>query len=193
MRGRNRRRHRPKAKKEDDNPKKHRESIDQDAEDTWKMKRTPDKLISPVRIVRDVGRFANGTCAPAPEEEALCDDVGCVETADAEGDDIVEGGGGADVNEADQAGNQGCYHDGQERDCSFGLDLSGFVSRKFGATWREDQRTLLTVCHPGKPRSRANAQIRRDAVAMKAMFAATPITITMAIRTEDPAFEPVAS
>ncbi len=56
-----------------------------------------------------------------------------------------------------------------------------------------DGRTLPTVRQPGRPRSRAKAQTRREAVAMKAMVAATSIMIIIAMRTEDPALEPVAS
>ena len=65
----------------------------------------------------------DGTRTSAPEEEAFGDDVGGVEAADAEGDDVVECGGRADVDEADEAGDDGCYHDREKRDCGFGLDL----------------------------------------------------------------------
>ena len=88
------------------------------------MKRSPNKLISLARIILDVRRFTDRTRASAPEEQALGNDVGGVETADAEGDDVVEGCGGADVDEADEAGDEGCYHDGEEGDCGFGLDLA---------------------------------------------------------------------
>ena len=97
MLGRNGRSNRPKAKEENDNPKRHRERIHQDPKDTRKPKRSPNKLVGFAGIVRDVARFADGTRASAPEEEAFSDDVGGVEAADAEGDDVVEGGGGADV------------------------------------------------------------------------------------------------
>ena len=120
---RNGRSNRPKAEEENDNPKHHREHIHQDPEDTWKPKRSPKKLVSLAGIVRDVARFADGTRASAPEEEAFGDDVGGVEAADAEGDDVVEGGGRADVDKADEAGDDGCYHDGEKRNCGFGLDL----------------------------------------------------------------------
>ena len=97
MLGRNGRSDRPKAKEENDDPKRHRERIHQDPKDTRKPKRSPNKLVGFAGIVRDIARFADGTRASAPEQEAFGDDVGGVEAADAEGDDVVEGGRGADV------------------------------------------------------------------------------------------------
>ena len=61
------------------------------------MKRSPDKLVSFACIVRDVCCLSDSTGASAPEEKALGDDVRSVETAHAQGDDVVESGGGADV------------------------------------------------------------------------------------------------
>lgn len=124
MRSRNRRRHGPKTKEEDNNGEPDRKSIHQDAKDTRKTERSPNELIGLAGIIREVGHFANSTCAPAPEEKAFGDDIGSVETADAEGNDIVEGGGGANVDEADETGDEGCYDDGEEGDCGFGLDLA---------------------------------------------------------------------
>ena len=129
MVSRDRRRHGPKTEKEDDNPKPNRKSIDQDAKDTRKMERSPNELISLAGIVRYVGRFADSTCTPAPEEKALCNYIRGVKTADAEGDDVVEGGGGADVDEADETGDEGCYNDGEEWDCGFGFNLRGRISQ----------------------------------------------------------------
>ena len=87
------------------------------------MKRTPDQLI---RLAGIVGSGVTDRArAAAPEEEGFGDDVGGVEAADAEGDDVVEGGGGADVDEADEAGDEGGDEDGEEGDGGFGLDLRG--------------------------------------------------------------------
>lgn len=83
---------RPEAEKEDDNPENHCPSVDHNAKDTRKMERSPNKLISLACIIRDVGRLSDSTCASAPEEKAFCDDVRSVETAYAEGNDIVESG-----------------------------------------------------------------------------------------------------
>ena len=88
------------------------------------MERPPNKLISLSRITLDVRRFTDRTRASAPQQQALGNDVRGVETTDAEGDDVVEGCGGADVDEADKAGDEGCYHDCEKRDCGFGLNLA---------------------------------------------------------------------
>lgn len=92
MHSRNRRRYRPKAEEEDDNPENHCPSVDDDAKDTRKMERSPNKLISLACTVPNILRFPNITSASAPEEKAFCDDVRSVEAAYAEGDDIVESG-----------------------------------------------------------------------------------------------------
>ena len=65
----------------------------------------------------------NATCAAVVEEEGLGDDVGGVEAGDTEGYDIVEGGGGADVDEADDAGGHGRDDDCVDRDRGAFLDL----------------------------------------------------------------------
>ncbi len=123
MRGRHRRRDRPKAKKENNNPKHHRKRIHPHPHQPRKPKRAPNQLIRLAAIIRDVRRLANLTRAPAPEEQGFGNDVGSVEAADAEGNDVVEGGGGADVDEADEAGDEGGDEDGEEGDGVFGLDL----------------------------------------------------------------------
>lgn len=123
MRSRNRRRDGPKAEKENNSPKDHRPNIDNNTKNTRKVERSPDKLVSLAGIVRDVCRISDSTGTPAPEEKALRDDVRGVETAYAEGYDVVESGGGADVDEADEAGDEGCYDDCEEGDCGLCLDL----------------------------------------------------------------------
>lgn len=95
------------------------------------MKWSPNKLISLACISRDVCRFTNSTCTSAPEEKALGNDVRSVETAHAKGDDVVESGGGADVDQTDEAGDEGCYDDGEEWDCGLRLDLQ-CVSQEYG-------------------------------------------------------------
>lgn len=128
-----RRRHRPKAKEENNHPKHHGERIHRNAKNARKPKRAPNQLIGFVAsivvvVCVDFRRgVADGACAAAPEKEGFSDDVGGVEGADAEGDDVVEGGGGADVDEADEAGDEGGDEDGEEGDRGVGLDLRGFV------------------------------------------------------------------
>ena len=193
MRSRDRRRHRPKAEKEDNNSENHCPSIDDNIEDTRKTEWSPDKLISLACVVGDVCRLSDSTGASTPEEKALRDDVRSVETAYAKGDDIVESGGRADTNETDEAGDKRRYDDCEEWDCGLRLDLRGNVHQEPSAIRRSSQRTLLTDRHPGRPRSRAKAQTKRDAVATSAIVPATSMMIMMAIGTEAPALEPVAS
>lgn len=86
------------------------------------MKGAPDKLSRFAGIVDAVaGSDAAGDAAV--EEETLGDDVGGVEGADAEGNDVVEGGGGAEVDEADEAGDAGGDDDGVDGDGAADLDL----------------------------------------------------------------------
>lgn len=73
--------------------------------------------------VVDVAPGADAAGAAAVEEEALGDDVGCIQVRDAEGDDVVEGGGGPDVDQADDAGGEGGDEDGVDGDGAAGLDL----------------------------------------------------------------------
>lgn len=125
LRSRDGRRHGPKAKEEYNDPETHSPNVDDNAKKTWKMKRSPDKLVSFACITRDVCHFADSTGTSTPEEKALDDDVRGVETAHAQGDDIVESGGGADVDQTDETGNEGCYDDCEERDRGLRLDLQG--------------------------------------------------------------------
>ena len=80
------------------------------------MERSPNKLISLARITLDVRRFTDRTRASTPEQQAFGNDIRGVKTTDTEGDDVVEGRGGAEVDEADKAGNEGCYYDGEKGD-----------------------------------------------------------------------------
>ena len=129
--GLHRRGHGPEAEEENDDPKRDREHIDQDAEDAREVKRPPHQLVGLAAVIRDVGRFPDRARAPAPKEEALGDEVRGVEAADAEGDDVVEGGGGAEVDEADEAGDEGCDYDGEQGDRGLGLDL-----RRSAISWK---------------------------------------------------------
>lgn len=125
MRSRDRSRYRPEAEEENDEAENHCPSVDNDTKDTRKMKRSPDKLISLAYLIRNVCRLYDSTGTSTPEEKALCDDVRSVEAAYTEGYDIVEGRGGADVDQADEAGDERRYQDGEERDGGLGLNLQG--------------------------------------------------------------------
>lgn len=192
LRSRDRRRHGEKAKEKYDDPETHRTYVDDNAKEIWKMKRSPDKLVSFACIIRDVGHFADSAGTSAPEEKALGDDVRSVETAHAQRDDIIESGGRADIDQANKAGNERRYDDCEERDRGLRLDLQS-VSQKFNTFRFGGSQTLLTDRHPGRPRSRAKAQTKRDVVARNAIVLAASIMMSIAMRTEAPALEPVAS
>lgn len=75
------------------------------------------------RVVESVlGSYAAGDAAV--EEETLGDDVGCVETADAEGYDIVESSRGTKIDQADKTGDAGRDDDSVDWDGTSNLDLS---------------------------------------------------------------------
>jgi len=122
-----RRRHGPEAEEEDDAAEGERVQVDRDAEDAGQVKGAPDELarfasgVVEGGFVRGAG--ANAAGEAAVEQEGFGDDVGCVEAADGEGDDVVEGGGGAEVDEADEAGDAGGDDDGVDGDGAAGLDL----------------------------------------------------------------------
>lgn len=68
----------------------------------------------------------------AVEDEADGEEVGTEETADDEGDDGVEGGGGADVDEGEKEGDYYSEGEGVERKFAAGFDL-GVVSLADGS------------------------------------------------------------
>lgn len=69
-----------------------------------------------VGVVVGVGVREDAAGDAAVEEEAFGDDVGGVEGGDGEGDDAVEGDGGTEVDEADEAGEGGGDDDGVDGD-----------------------------------------------------------------------------
>ena len=66
-------------------------------------------------------------CA-SPEEEGAGDEVGGVEAGGGEGDEVFEGGGGADVDEGEEGGDDGDDGDGDYWDRGAGFDLAVGVS-----------------------------------------------------------------
>ena len=87
------------------------------------MKGSPHQLVGvPSRALHFRGA-ADVAADAAPEEEGLGDSVGGVEGRDADGEDDVEGGGGAEVDDADEAGDDGDDVDGVEGDGCVGVDL----------------------------------------------------------------------
>lgn len=96
------------------------------------MEGAPDEFVGVPGCVCHLGGVKDGAAEAVVEEQGLGEDVRGVEAADAEGDDVVEGGGGADVDEADGAGDGG--HDGDcvHGDRAIGLDLYKFLKRLGG-------------------------------------------------------------
>ena len=75
MRGRDRRRHGPKAEEEDDDSENDRPNVDDDAKDPRKTERPPDELIGLAGIICSVFCHSDSTCASSPEEQCLYDYV----------------------------------------------------------------------------------------------------------------------
>ena len=83
------------------------EAIQKNAPDSGHVEGTPDEFVGVPGCVGHLGGVPDGAAEAVPEEEGFGEDVGGVEGADADGEDVVEGGGGADVYEADGAGDAG--------------------------------------------------------------------------------------
>ena len=114
---------RKEAEDEDNDTIANTEAVQENAPDTGNVKGPPDELVGvPGRIGHLVG-VADGAPDAVPEEEALGEDVGGVEAADADGEDVVERRCRTDVDEADGAGNARHDHDCVQRDGGVVLDL----------------------------------------------------------------------
>ena len=103
---------RKEAEDEDDDAVADAEAVEEDAPDARDVEGAPDELVGvPGRVGHLVG-VPDRAADAVPEEEGLGQDVGCVEAADADGEDVVEGGRRTDVDEADGAG-----YAGHDQDC----------------------------------------------------------------------------
>lgn len=144
--------------------------------------------------VVDIIPGADPAGAAAVEEEALCDDVGCIQVSDTERNNVVEGGRGPDIDQSNDTGGEGGDENSVDGDGAAGLDLYVWrLTRPINKNVRRRRPlTLLTWRQNGRPRSRANAQIRRDAVAREAMVPHTDMTIKMEIMAVAPPLLPVA-
>ena len=114
---------REEAEDEDYDPVSDPEGIEQYTPDTGDVEGAPDEFVGVPRGTRHLGGVQDVASDAVPEQEGFGEHVGCVETAHAEGNDVVEGGGGANVYEADGAGDAGHDHDGVHGDGGVGLDL----------------------------------------------------------------------
>ena len=119
---------REEAEDEDDDAVPDAKGVQQDAPDAGDVEGAPDELVGLPRRPSHLARVADRPPDAVPEKEGLGEDVRGVEAADAEGDDVVEGGRGADVYQADGAGDGGHDQDGVQRDRGACLDLRGRFS-----------------------------------------------------------------
>ena len=99
------RHHGEEAEDEDDDAITDTEGVEKDAPHTGDVKGAPDEFVGVPRGAGHLIGVPDRSSDPVPEQEGLGQDVGGVEAADADGDDVVEGGCGTDVYEADGAGN----------------------------------------------------------------------------------------
>ena len=83
----------------------------------------PDKLVRMPCGTCHLTAVANRASDAVPEEEGLGKDIGCIETAHADGDDGVKGDCGADVDQANGTGYSGHDCDCVQRDRGLCLNL----------------------------------------------------------------------
>ena len=184
---------RKQAENENNDPVPDSERVEQDAPNSRDVERAPDEFVGvPGRAGHLLGR-ADVPDDAVVEKHALGDGVGSVEATDADGDDGVEGGCGADVDEADDTGDEGHDEDCVHWDGGFGLDLWIVISViNWGAVVAFGY-TVAIVRQKGSPRSRPKAHTIRDEVARKAIAAQISMMMMMQIMVEAPESEPVAS
>ena len=184
---------REEAEDEDDDAVTHTKRVEQDAPNTRDMEWAPDELVG---VPGRTGHLAGVTDRPSdamPKEEAFDEDVGRVEAADADGDDVVEGCCGTNIDQAYGAGHASHDKDCVQWDSGAYLNLfSRFNSVPLTARGKE-RRTVLMVRQNGRPLSRPKAKTMRDEVARKAIAAQMSMTMIMQIMTEAPVREPVTS
>ncbi len=75
------------------------------------MERSPYQLVGLTGMFGDIFWRHDGSGHAAPEQKDLDDDVGSVHAGDAERDDIVESGGGTNVDQSDQTSYARCNDD----------------------------------------------------------------------------------
>ncbi len=97
--------------------------IEKNTPDTWNVERTPDQF---VRVPGSTGHLtlvADRSTGAVPEKKGLGEDVGGIEAADADRDDVVESRCGTDVDQTDSAGNASHDHDCVHGDIRACLEL----------------------------------------------------------------------
>ena len=133
--------------------------------------------------------------ARGPPKEAVADEIERVEAVDGQGDDTVESGGGADVDEVEEAVDGGSDGDGEERHrCArFGMDrgwaFMHFLQKPSRNPWAA-HLTRLRYRQHGRPRSRAKAHVIRDEestnLIVAIMLRAVPIVVMTVLGPVDP-------
>lgn len=98
---------REEAEDKDNNTITDTKSVEEDAADTRDVKRAPDEFVCMPRGTGHLTWMTNRASDAMPEKESFGNDVGSVEAADANRDDIVESGCGADVDQANGTRNRG--------------------------------------------------------------------------------------
>lgn len=116
------------AENDHDDPIPDCKRIQQDPPDARDVEGAPDELVGVPGTVGHLGGRSDGAADAVVEEEGFSEDVGGVERAYAKGDDGVEGSGGADIDEADEARDKSHDEDGMEWDRGGRLDLQLSVS-----------------------------------------------------------------
>ena len=119
---------RKEAENKDDDAIPNTKSIEKDAPDPGNVKRAPDELVSMPRGAGHLAGVTNRSSNAVPKEESLSEDVGSVETADTYGDDIIESGCGADVDQTNGTRDAGHDNDGIQWNGGVGLDLEDCLS-----------------------------------------------------------------
>lgn len=126
----------------------------------------------------------------APEEEPDGEEVGYVEAFEDERDGAVEGGAVADVDEGEEGRAEG---DDQDRDYGDGRAFVDLRSvREAGLLWKHCLLTMLRAREKGKPLSRANDQVMREAAARQPMALQNSRTMMMHTMMVAPVSEPTA-
>ena len=126
----------------------------------------------------------------APEEEADCEEVGYVEAFEDEGDGAVKRGAVADVDEGEKGSADGDDQDRDHRDGRAFVDLQSV--REEGFLWKHCLLTMLRAREKGKPLSRANDQVIREAAARQPIALQNSRTMMMHTMMVAPVSEPTA-
>ena len=119
---------RKEAEYEDNDAIPNTKSIEKDAPDPRNMKRPPDEFVSMPCGAGHLGGVTNRSSDAVPKEESLGQDVRSVETADTNGDNIIESGCRADIDQTNGTRNAGHNNDGIQWNSGVGLDLEDCVS-----------------------------------------------------------------